>query len=139
MSCTTAALNLEMSSTGGEIDTVKIVRSVAIPNAFTQVNKLRGFQFDLPFGSVGNIRHGFYTQVDCDNYFRGNLVVGELSDVSTNSSVGLEIASETKAFLNARMTTAQRDSLTAVNGMQIYNTTTDKLQVYAGGLWVDLH
>ena len=41
--------------------------------------------------------------------------------------------------MNARMTTTERNALTAVNGMQIYNSTTDKLQVYAAGSWVDLH
>jgi hypothetical protein len=37
------------------------------------------------------------------------------------------------------MTTAQRDALTATNGMVIYNTSTDKLQVHAAAAWVDLH
>ena len=37
------------------------------------------------------------------------------------------------------MTTIERDALTAVNGMQIYNTDTDKFQGYAAGSWIDLH
>jgi hypothetical protein len=36
-------------------------------------------------------------------------------------------------------TTTQRNALTAVNGMMIYNSTTSKMQAYAGGAWVDLH
>lgn len=36
-------------------------------------------------------------------------------------------------------TTTERNALTAVNGMQIYNSTTSKMQAYAGGSWVDLH
>jgi hypothetical protein len=139
MTGTATAINLDASSTGGEIDTIKVNRAVVIPNGITQVNNLRGYQYDAPFGQIGTINHGFYTAVDCDNYFRGGLVIGEVSEVRANSSVGLEIASETKAFLNVRMTTTQRNALTPINGMQIYNTTTDKLQVYAGGSWVDLH
>jgi hypothetical protein len=139
MSGTTAAISLDGTSTGGEVDTIKCMRSVAIPNGITQVNKLRGFQFDLPFGDPANTTHGFYTAVDCDNYFRGGLVIGESSEVRANSSVGLEVSSATKAILNSRMTTTQRNALTAVNGMQIYNITDDKLQVYAAGSWVDLH
>ena len=36
-------------------------------------------------------------------------------------------------------TTTQRDALTAVAGQMIYNTTTSKIQAYAGSSWVDLH
>ena len=39
----------------------------------------------------------------------------------------------------ASFTTSQRDALTAQNGDTIYNTTTNKFQGYAGGVWVDLH
>lgn len=37
------------------------------------------------------------------------------------------------------LTTAQRDALTPANGDLIYNSTTDKAQIRAGGAWVDLH
>jgi hypothetical protein len=139
MSGTTAAISLDGTSTGGTIDTIKGMRSVAIPNGITTVTNLRGFQFDLPFGDPGTTTHGFYTAANVHNYFRGNLVVGEASEVATNSSVGIEVSSTSKAILNSRMTSAERDALTAVNGMQIYNTTTDKFQGYANGSWVDLH
>lgn len=36
------------------------------------------------------------------------------------------------------LTTAQRDALTAANGMVIYNSTTATHQVYQGGAWVSL-
>jgi hypothetical protein len=36
-------------------------------------------------------------------------------------------------------TTTVRDTIAASNGYVIYNTTTNKLQVYANGSWVDLH
>jgi len=36
-------------------------------------------------------------------------------------------------------TTTQRNALTPFNGMLIYNSTTSKIQGYAGGAWVDLH
>ena len=140
MSGTTSAINLAGTSTGGTIDTVKVSRSVAVPNGITTINNLRGFEFDTPFGDVGTVMHAFYTDVaNAQNYMHRGLVVGELTEVLTNASVGLEISSSTKVFLNARMTTTERNALTPVNGMQVYNSTTDKLQVYAAGSWVDLH
>ena len=127
---------------GGVIDTVALCRSIAVPNGITSINKLHGYDFVLPFGDPGTETWGFYTPVDCYNWFKGSLKIGGTADSTdkvTNSSVAFEIESTTKAFLNARMTTTERDALTALNGMQIYNTTTDRLQVYAAGVWVDLH
>jgi hypothetical protein len=37
------------------------------------------------------------------------------------------------------LTTTQRDALTAGQGFMIYNTSTNKTQVYSSGAWVDLH
>ncbi len=73
-----------------------------------------------------------------DAFVNGGLKIGG-ANVITSSSVALEVDSTTKAILNARMTQAQRDLLTAINGMILYNTDTDKLQVYAAGVWVNLH
>jgi hypothetical protein len=39
----------------------------------------------------------------------------------------------------ASFTTAERDVLSAENGDMIYNTSTNKFQGYANGIWVDLH
>jgi hypothetical protein len=142
MNAAVYALNLSGSSTGGTIDNVNLCRVVAIPNGITTINKLKGFEMDMPFGNVGTSMWGVYITPECDNYMQGSLLVGGVagsSDTAENSSCGIEIRSTTKTFLNARMTTTQRDALTALNGMQIYNTTADKLQVYAAGSWVDLH
>jgi len=136
------ALSLDAGATGGTADEVGLCKAVAIPNGVTTVNNLYGYLFDLPFGDPGTKTFGFYDRPGKNNYLAGQLLIGGTAgsdDLVTNSSVALEIKSTTKAFINARMTTTERNALTAVNGMQIYNTTDDKLQVYAGGSWVDLH
>jgi hypothetical protein len=53
----------------------------------------------------------------------------------SNISVGLEVLSTTKALLPSRLTTTQRDALTPLNGMVIYNSTFDKFQGYEAGVW----
>ena len=58
---------------------------------------------------------------------------------SVDSGATLEVDGTTGGILFPRLTTTQRDALTPTNGLVIYNSTTDKLQVRAGGAWVDLH
>lgn len=62
--------------------------------------------------------------------------------IGTNSpatSGALDIRSTTGALIVPRLTTAQRDALTPVPGMIIYNTTLNKLQCYIAASWDNLH
>ena len=54
------------------------------------------------------------------------------------TSAKLELSSTTGAFLPTRLTTAQRDALTAVDGMILYNSTDAQTQSRVAGAWVDL-
>ena len=58
--------------------------------------------------------------------------------VQTNASVALEIGNATQAILLNSVTTTQRDALTAVNGMLVYNSTLNKFQGYESGSWQSL-
>lgn len=49
-----------------------------------------------------------------------------------------ELVSVLGAFITNRLTTVQRDALTPVNGMIIYNTSLNKFQGYENGSWVNL-
>jgi hypothetical protein len=54
-----------------------------------------------------------------------------IGTTSPSTKALLEISSTTKGFLPPRMTTVQRDAITSVPaGLMIYNTTTNKLNVY---------
>lgn len=50
----------------------------------------------------------------------------------------LDLTSTTGALIVPRMTTTQRNALTAVNGMIIYNTTTNTMQGRINGAWTDM-
>ena len=54
------------------------------------------------------------------------------------ASAKLDISSTTGALLIPRMTTTQRDALTAVDGMLIYNTTNLVIEGRENGVWVNL-
>ncbi|WP_249696417.1 hypothetical protein [Stappia sp. WLB 29] len=59
---------------------------------------------------------------------------------SPNAAAALDITSTARGFLPPRMTTAQRDAIgSPPNGLVLYNSSTNKLQVRAGGAWTDLH
>jgi hypothetical protein len=67
----------------------------------------------------------------------GNVGIGISSP---DASAKLQISSTTSGFRPPSMTTTQRDAIASpINGLILYNNTTNKLQVRAAGAWVDLH
>jgi len=70
----------------------------------------------------------------CFDRNTGNMLIGDGSVPA--ASALLELKSTNGALLLPRMTTMQRDALTAVNGMVIYNTTTKKVEFQEDGAWV---
>jgi hypothetical protein len=132
------ALSMDAGSTGGTITQATGGRSTAIPNGITNIDRHYGWYADCPFGTIATDNWGIYSKDAEKNYFEGAVVVG-VSDVPTNSSVGIELNSTTKAVLLPRMTETERNSLTAVAGMMIYNTDANVFQGYNGSLWKDFH
>jgi hypothetical protein len=65
--------------------------------------------------------------------FNGQIGV---NNTSPNSSCQFQIDSTTRGFLTPRMTTTQRNAITApATGLMIYNTTTNKLECFDGTTW----
>lgn len=69
-----------------------------------------------------------------DLILTGDLGIGGAPE----ASAGFELDSTTKAVLVSRLTTAERDALTGVNGMIIYNATLDQMHGRVAGAWVNL-
>jgi hypothetical protein len=68
----------------------------------------------------------------------GTLLTGRvgLGVASLNAASLLELSSTTQGFLPPRMTTAQRDAITSPpEGLEIFNTTTKKKNIYNGTAW----
>jgi hypothetical protein len=67
-----------------------------------------------------------------------NSLVAPTSVGGVRVSSYVELQGTTGGFLLSRMATTQRDALTAVNGLALYNSTTDTLDVYANNAWQSL-
>ena len=99
--------------------------------------------FDADLSSVVSATtanpYGFYQSGNpsgARNYMQSPL---GLNTTAPNAAAQLDVTSTTSGVLFPRMTTTQRNLITATDGLVIYNTTDTKLQVYAGGAWVNLH
>jgi hypothetical protein len=80
------------------------------------------------------LHYGVYQAGSTDpNYFAGAVTVGT---AGIEPSAGIELDSTTKALLVSRMTTVQRNALTAVDGMIIYDTDEAMLRERIAGEWM---
>ena len=91
---------------------------------------------DLALGSGLNISLRSQHE-DMEMRHAGSGVFGA-NAAPANASVGLEVQSTTKSLMLPRMATTQRNALTALNGMMIYNTTNGVVEAYEGGAWVNI-
>tara|TARA_Y100000310_G_C20695021_1_gene825045 strand:+ start:3277 stop:3903 length:627 start_codon:yes stop_codon:yes gene_type:complete len=89
--------------------------------------------------SAGDIRFGNTTTLNVSTLpamiIKDNAV--GIGTESPNAASLLELVSTTQGFVLPRMTTAERNLITAIVGMMIYNTSTDKLNIYTGS-WEEI-
>lgn len=98
-------------------------------------NILLGFAIDVPSSGV-------------DNYINiANTIIGAQTDTRVRigggigvvtGTVSLRLGATNAAFMPNVLTTAQRNALTAENGMHVYNSTDDAHQFRENGAWVGL-
>lgn len=66
----------------------------------------------------------------------GSINVG--TDAAADTSSSIDLTANDRAMLLNRLTTTQRDNLTPVNGMEIYNSTLNKFQLRENGAWISI-
>lgn len=84
-------------------------------------------------GTNATLTHSYALRVASGaSLFSGAVGVGG----APNSKAALTVTSTTQGFLPPRMTGVQRDAISAPTaGLVIYNSTTNKLNVYTGAAW----
>lgn len=125
-----------------DINTATGGKGYAISHRADAASRNWGFVSDITTYGDAGIRTasaktaGLLDQTPIYLTYTGNVSMGN----NTNPAVSalLDLTSTTGALLLPRMTTTQRDALTAVNGMLIYNSTTNKFNGYENGAWTAL-
>jgi hypothetical protein len=138
ISTTTSASDYSMVSPWGRLSFYSADSSDSGPKVQAAIDAISdttaGGRMSMVFSSV--VTGGTLTE-------RMRINSGGIVAIGTASPDGtalLDVSSTTKGFLPPRMTTTQRDAISSPpNGLMLYNSTTDKLQVRAAGAWVDLH
>lgn len=110
----------------GGFTTAAIIRSRATQNWTATAHGANIGFWTTPNDSVSPIER---MKID----HNGNVGINTTSPATT---ARLEIASTTQGFLPPRMTTTQRNAITSpAEGLQIYNTTTHRIEYYNGSRW----
>jgi hypothetical protein len=107
-----------------------ITRGIYLNQTLTAVADFRGLEIAYSNSSAKGI---YQSGSSTTNNFVGGTMFGSTS--APASVAAIEISSTTKGLLLPRMTTTQRDAITAVAGLLIFNTTTTKMECYDGATW----
>lgn len=107
-----------------------IIRGIYLNQTLTAVADFRAIEIAANEADAKGI---YQTGSSTTNNFVGGTMFGSTS--APASVAAIEISSTTKGLLLPRMTTTQRDAITAVAGLVIYNTTTTKMECYDGATW----
>jgi hypothetical protein len=94
------------------------------------------------YDSIGNPKINddlYFLQNNSGPVGAGTLLIRNRSANETNITLTQNEISIQGGLQFDNLSTTDRNALTASPGMVIWNTTTNKLQVYSGSAWIDLH
>lgn len=128
---------------GGTVTNLSMIKT-ATPlseGGALNITNLYGFNLDSRDGSFAGAATnawGFYiTDSSLGNYIAGNLAIGTVTQKVSNGNVALEIGGTTKAIRFTNVTTVQKLALTALPGMQVFDTTLNQMSYYNGATWIN--
>lgn len=135
------ALLFNNSDTTGLLDKAYGYHSTFFSSKGTTTDYYGFYSERVPSGpGVLTNNWGIYVVNDNDtpvkNYLSGRTQIGG-SSPSISADASLELKASDKALLLNRVDTATEGGLAAVNGMQLYNTDTNKFRCYENGAWAD--
>lgn len=124
---TTDTLTLA-AGTGISITTNALTDTITIASA--------GTNYDQSLNTSDSVE---FVSVTSDSFISTSAGIPTLTSATNiNLTAANAVVVTASPFRLASLTTAQRDALTAVNGDMIYNSTTNKIQGYQNGLWINI-
>lgn len=125
-----ATLMCQVATVGTAIG-IDVVSNDLITDPTTTIGLRIGVGAVLKGATIWGMQVGNY-----QSYHQGPVIIGAAA-APVASSV-LDLSSTTGALVVPRMTTTQKNALTPLNGMVVYDSTLNKIQCYQGGAWTSL-
>jgi len=122
-----------LTSSGGQNPQIAITGNVPVTNGGTGTSTAFT-QGSVVFAGAS----GIYSQNNSKLFWDNTNSRLGIGTASPNTSAALDITSTTMGFLPPRMTEAQMNALTPVEGLIVYNTTAKLPLFYNGTSWVKL-
>lgn len=127
---------------GGTVTDLALIYAVGLLPSGGDINvtNMYGLRLGILLSGSGFSTNtwGIYCEdTGADNWFAKNVIIGGSTGQPSNSDVVFDIQSAKAARL-PRLTTAERNALTALGGMIIFNTTLSAFEGYDGATWVTL-
>lgn len=120
----------------GHIDRVNNFHAAAVPTgAGGTMDESVAFLAEAPFGFVATDNWGFRSDNALENYME-RLAISTANKKVTNASCAIEVGGTTQAVRFSNLTTTERLALTALAGMQVFDTTLNQMAYYNGSTWV---
>lgn len=133
-----AGASVPPDSTGGVIDRMNLFGALGVvPFGGTlTINELNGLYVGQAAGMLAVDLFGVHIDNDsAENYFAKSVNIGTSTKKTSNDDIAFEVGSK-KAILLPGLTTAERDGLTPIERMLIYNTDSKVMEVYNGTSWI---
>lgn len=117
---------------GGDTAPAGELGGLIVGGTTTAYRLVLGYNVTSNYGWIQAVQNGVNSASLILNSNGGNVGIGTASPAA---SAKLDIGGTTGALLVPRLTTTERNALTAVNGMIIYNTTDNQMQGRINGAW----
>jgi hypothetical protein len=110
-------------------------------NIFPDTNNSRNLgNATLRYASVNSVLINATGNITATgNVAGGNITTAGAITGAAISGTSMAVTGTAGTMTLNTVTTTQRNALSAANGMIVYNSTTSKIEAYAGGAWVQLH